>query len=184
MASPAGNHVAPLERVRRLSVLMQAMIVAGAGLALGGLTWAWLAPGVAERFLPQRLDMTSVVVTGDVRIAGFLISLLPLSILFYGLYQAHQMFAGYRRGEVFTDAAAERMRGLAYSLVGVAIAHPIAQAALSVVLTWHAGPGHRQLSISLSSNDYFLAALGVLLLAIAQVMREAVRIAEENREIV
>ncbi len=178
------SSAAPLERVRRLSLLIQGMIAAGACFALGGLVWGWVAPGAAERFLTHHLDTTHIVLTNDIRLAGFFISLVPLSILFYGLSQASQLFSGYRRGEIFTNSAVERLRRLAQSLVTVSIAGPIAQAALSVVLTWHAGPGHRQLSLSLSSNDYFLAALGLLLLAIAQVMREAVRISDEHREIV
>ena len=53
-------------------------------------------------------------------------------------------------------------------------------AVLSVIVTWHNGPGKREVDASLSSDDYMVLLLGVALLAISSVMVEAARIAEDN----
>ena len=51
---------------------------------------------------------------------------------------------------------------------------------MSVVLTLGNPPGQRQLVIGLSWDDYLAVLLAVVLIAIATVMAEAVRVAEEN----
>ena len=61
---------------------------------------------------------------------------------------------------------------------------PFIQAALSAALSIGAAPGARAITISISLQDYLVATLGGLLLAIAYVMAEAVRISDENREII
>ena len=72
----------------------------------------------------------------------------------------------------------------ALAIIAAVLMSPLVQAALSVLLTAGAAPGRRHLVLQFSFNDYLVAALGGLLLAIALVMAEAVRIAKENREII
>ena len=45
-------------------------------------------------------------------------------------------------------------------------------------------PGERQLALTLSSEHYLCLLFGLMLLAIAAVMREAVRVADENAEFI
>lgn len=175
-----------LARVRRTSLIMQRAILSGAAVVGAGLAWFWLTPGVAESYWPQQLgiDAASVVITPGVRLLSLLIAAVPVAVLFYGLLQAYQLFASYRRGEVFTAAASDRLRRIAVVVIALAAIHPVTVTLLGLAVSWNAPVGKRQLVIQLSSNDLFLAALGGLMLAVAYVMVEAVRIADEHREIV
>lgn len=176
----------PMDRIRRLSVFMQVVVVVGALFAELGLAWVWLSPAGIETLILPRLDLLpgDIVLDGRIRLYGFLISSLPLTVVFYALYHAFYLFDGYRRGEIFTVKAAERLRHIAFAVIGAVLMSPFAQAALSAALSSGAAPGKRSIVVSLSLQDYMVATLGGLLLAIAYVMAEAVRISEENREII
>ena len=176
----------PLDRVRRLSFVMQGVVVLGAVMAELGLAWVWLSPSVIEAAVLPRLQLSpeSAALTGEARLLGFVVSSVPLALVFYALYQAYQLFAGYRRGEILTVRAADRLRQISYAVIAVAVTAPLVQAALGLVLSWNAASGKRHLILSLSFNDYLVAALGGLLLAIAHVMLEAAHLAQENDEIV
>ena len=182
-ALPAPN---PIDRIRRLSLIMQGVVIAGALFAELALAWVWLSPGIIESIILPRLGLSpaDIVLDGRTRLYGFLISSLPLTVVFYALYQAFFLFAGYRRGEIFTLRAAERLRNIALAVIGAIFMSPFVQGALSAALSFGAAPGKRAITMSFSLQDYLVAALGWLLLAIAYVMAEAVRIAKENREII
>ena len=51
---------------------------------------------------------------------------------------------------------------------------------VSAVLTMHNPPGQRMLAFGLAWSDYMSVLLGLVLLAVARVMSDAVRAAEEN----
>lgn len=175
-----------MRRIRRLSLIMQIVVVVGAVFAELGFAWVWMSPSIVEELVVSRLQipLADVSLDGPTRALGFLISSLPLMVIFFALYQAFLLFAGYRKGEIFTSDASGRLRRIALAIIAAVLMSPVVQAALSVLLTAGAAPGRRHLVLQFSFNDYLVAALGGLLLAIALVMAEAVRIAKENREIV
>ncbi len=175
-----------MRRIRRLSLIMQIVVVVGAVFAELGLAWIWMSPLIVEELVVSRLQipLADVSLDGPTRALGFLISSLPLMVIFFALYQAFLLFTGYRKGEIFTSDASRRLRRIALAIIAAVLMSPVVQAALSILLTAGAAPGRRHLVLQFSFNDYLVAALGGLLLAIALVMAEAVRIAKENREIV
>ena len=61
-----------------------------------------------------------------------------------------------------------------------ALLAPVMRSVMSVVFTLSNPPGQRMLALSLSWSDYLAVLLAVVLIAIATVMAEAVRVAEEN----
>jgi Protein of unknown function (DUF2975) len=185
----------PLDRVRRVSRVMQGMIAIGAAVLLLVLLWAWLGPmGVIEKDLAgvgrvkvealMRLPFPAPAMTDQTQRIATIVQTLPLVLALYALYQAYQLFAGYRGGEVLTIRAASRLRHISYAMLAVAVTVPLLGAALSVALTWNSSSGQWHLHVPLEAGDYFTAALAGLLLAIAHVLTEAAKIARENSEIV
>jgi uncharacterized membrane protein len=61
---------------------------------------------------------------------------------------------------------------------------PLTSATLSAALSVGNPPNERAITIAFSINDYFALLVGGVLLAIATVMREAARLAEENASFV
>lgn len=177
---------APQPHLRRLCQWVRALVLLGALGQLAVLVSFWASPGWIARAAPQMTDLAGHAITLDAqaRWLGAAVSLLPLALCWYGLWQLWHLFGHYARGQALTAAAQQPLRRFAWALLLMAPAGPLFRAALGVVFTLGNPPGQRVLALGISSNDYLLLLVGLVLLAIATVMAEAVRAAEENREFV
>ncbi len=175
-----------LYRIRRVSRAMMHLCSASFVLIPAVLALAWAnfdlilrnAPGVAG--LPVRNGGPG----GLSLVLGFAISLAASGIILFGLWRLRRLFELYSHGRIFTAENAYCLRSFAWALVIFAVTKPLFGAALSVALTFRNPPGERALAISLGSNEFGVAFVGVLLLVIAWIMREGCRLAEENAQIV
>ena len=176
----------PQPHLRRLCRWVRALVLLGALGQLAALSSFWASPEWIARAAPQMTDLAGQAITVDARARwlGAALSLLPLALCWYGLWQLWRLFGHYAQGRALTTLAQQPLRRFAWALLLMAPAGPLFRAALGVVLTLGNPPGQRVLAIGISSNDYLLFLLGLVLLAIATVMAEAVRAAEENREFV
>lgn len=118
------------------------------------------------------------------KLLGFAVHMIPAGIAVYGFDQLRRLFELYMDGEIFSLNCVSRLRSFAHALLVYGIASPIALALISVIVTMNNPPGERALSITLSSNDVVTLFLGGVFIAIAQVMVEGRRLAEENSQIV
>ena len=114
------------------------------------------------------------------RIAGGLWSLLPSGIALLALRRLWQLFGEYAAGRVFGSRALASLRGFARCTLAMGLAAPLYGAVLSVIMTWDRAPGTRQLNVQFDSGNYAAILLGAVMLAIASVMAEAARVAEDN----
>ena len=188
---PTSHHIAAAgaarqARLRRLCLWVRALVLLGAIGQVAVLGSFWASPDWIARAAPQMTDLAGQAITLDARARwlGAAASLLPLALCWYGLWQLWQLFGHYARGQALTAEAQQPLQRFAWALLLMAPAGPLFRAALGVALTLGNPPGQRMLSIGISSNDYLLLLVGLVLLAIATVMAEAVRAAEENRQFV
>ena len=105
-------------------------------------------------------------------------------MLLFGLWQVRALFIEFAGGRVFTLTSAQRLRNFAVSVLAQAVLGPISSTALLLAFTFDNPPGRRQLGIALSTNDYLALVIGGVLLAVAWVMVEATRIADEHASFV
>lgn len=170
----------------RFSAVMCFVVAIGGALAELVLAWVWLSPDLVERFVAGRIGLApgTAALDGMTRLAGFGVSMLPLSVLLYALHQAFQLFNAYRVGDTLTLQAPMRLRRIGFAMLGLAALRPITVMLLGLVLTASAPPGQHMLIISFSIDDYMIALFGGLIIAIGHVMLEATRIADEHRQIV
>jgi Protein of unknown function (DUF2975) len=184
--APSDVSVAKIDRLGRLSTFMCAVVVVGGFLAELALIWIWLSPTAVETLVVPRLGLGSMPFMLDAwsRTLGFAVCMLPMAVLGWLLYQAYELFDGYRLGRVFTDEAPVRLRRIGLSMLALAILRPVTTTLLGVVLTFYNPPGQHMLAIGLGIDDYMIAAVGGLLLTIGHVMVEANRLSDENRQIV
>jgi hypothetical protein len=116
--------------------------------------------------------------------AAAAITAVPVGVLLYGLWQARQLFAEFADGFLFLPSSAQRLRDFAVAILLQAVLQPIATTAMVLVFTLDNPPGGKQLKIAITSNDYLALIIGGMLLAIAWVMVEASRIADEHASFV
>lgn len=173
----------PAPRSLGLIRLVQALTAAGALflLVLPPLFWAraeWVAqlgPTMAA------IGAHPVHVGGAARAWGAVVSAPLVGLGLFALWQLWRLFGEYAQGRALARPALRHLRRFAWSVLAAALLQPLAKAALSVVLTVGNPPGQRLLSLSLGSSDYLALLLGAVLLAVAQVMHQAVLAAEENQ---
>lgn len=164
----------------RMVFVVRALCVLGALTLLAVPPWVWLSPENVRAFGPEIAGVREITVDTRAMRIGAAVTLLPVALGLYALWQLWALFAEYAAGRVFGHAALQRLRRFAWALLGAALLAPLVRAAMSVVLTLGNPPGQRHLVIGLSWNDYLAVLLAAVLIAIATVMAEAVRVAEEN----
>ena len=184
--------VANSDRLRRFSNAM--VIVTSLGIALIAGLMILMFPGVMvlvffipdwthNLALPGNAWGNLTLTPGRVAAAAGIIAI-PVGVLMFGLWQARALFAAFAEGRVFTLASARHLRDFAACVLAQAIIGPLSSAALVLALTFSNPPGNRQFAISLSLDNYVALIVGGVLLAVAWVMVEATRIADEHASFV
>jgi hypothetical protein len=160
---------------------MQGLAIVGAAIVLAGAAWVQVDPSAATEWAQPFRSASSVAMSGTTLRVGAVLALLPAALLLFGLFHLWRLFGLYARGAALTAPAQRVLRLLALTVVAAALLRPFHRALLSVVATIDNPPGQRSLTVGFGADDYFLLLLGLVLTAIASVMAEAVRAAEENR---
>lgn len=184
-ATPAA--FAGLGHIKMLARWVRALCLLGLLLCLllPLLLWGqpdWLAQVVRQDWgvgaqLPLQLDARS-------RLLGLLANALPAALLATVLYQVWALFGRYANGQVWCLQSVAHLRRAALALSALAPSLPLAKTLSLLALTLGNPPGQRVLQLSFALQDYLTLLLGLVLLAIASVLREAVRVAAENAEFV
>lgn len=181
---PESFSVAGLRRIRRLAWVVRLLCLLGV-VVIGTLPfifWAdadWVADIAANTWRLSRLQLD----LGS-RLWGLAASMLPTGVSLFALWQMWSLFGCFAQGELLAWRPAQHLRRLAFGLCALAVAQPLGQTLAILALTWGNPKGERQLWLGLSSDHYLALLFGLLLLALAQVLHEAARVAEENAEFV
>ena len=178
---------AGLKRVQSLARWVRALCLLGLSLCVTAPVLMWSQPelvaevvhrhwGIAEQ-APLRLDALA-------RFLGLLASLPPSLLLGLALYQVWALFGRYARGDVWCAQSITHLRRAAIALTALAPALPLSKTLAVLALTMSNPQGQRILHLGLGLQDLLALLLGLMLLAVATVMTEAARMAEENAEFV
>jgi hypothetical protein len=165
---------------------LRILIVLGAIAAALALAWLWLSPVRVETMVVKHLAISPgpLALDDGTRLLGFLISMLPMSALFYALFEAFRLLSDVASGQVFTPMMTVRLRRIGLAVIVLGLMRPLSAALVGVALTSARAPGARELAIGVSFDDYMIALFGGLILILAQVMLQATRLADEHRQIV
>ena len=175
-------------RRRRIAALSQvtrvAALIIAAALPLLGLAWWGLAP--AETLAGAAMVPAAWVAEfGPVqRLLATLLALLPVLPLSWGLLRLATALEAFRQGQPFGLAAARGMRDFAVGVFACTLLKLVSGALLSVVLSWNAPSGQKQLAISVSSDMLLMLLVGAVLTLVGWALAEAAAIAEENAQFI
>ena len=109
-----------------------------------------------------------------------LVSLLPVGGGLYALRQIWRLFGEYRHGRVFGAAAQNALMRFAWAVLLLSLLLPLARGLMTVAQSLGNPPGQRFLALSFSWFDGLHILFGAVLVAIARVMVEARRLADDN----
>lgn len=113
------------------------------------------------------------------RLLGTLVQLLPDLVFMMMLWQLRQLFRGYRAGLLFTFEQIRRYRQIGILLCATFIVELMHTPLLGMALTMGGPEIHG--SISINSSDFRPLLAGLIVLALALVMREAKLLADEQQ---
>ena len=101
-----------------------------------------------------------------------------------GIFYARSLFRGYQRGEVFTLLAAKTIRRIGWIVIGLSVVSQLTNLLGIVVFGFLASPPAFIISFSVEEEDIYAIVFGLLIVIMGHVMYEAVRLSDENREII
>ena len=127
---------------------------------------------------------TSLDATRWQLITVVILNLLSPLILFLTLNEMRKLFDLYTRGEVLTDASADLIKDIGQGFLALAIIPLVLNPVRSALLTLANESEARSIVVSFSSEMFFLALAGGLIIVIGGAMREASRVMTENQSIV
>lgn len=113
------------------------------------------------------------------RLLATLVMLLPDLVFMLILWQLHQLFRGYRHAMLFTFGQIRRYRWLGLLLCASFVAEIITMPLVDIALTMQGPELHG--TISIGSSDFRLLLAGLIVSALALVMREAKQLADEQQ---
>lgn len=173
------------ERIRRLSKIMSGLYLATSVALTAGTLYYWFATPPANILASAGLPVTGAGNLGlPTRLLAFLVSMLPLAALIWGLRQARHCFDGFARQQFFTAETVGSLRAFAMAIFVSTLLQPFAYSALSLILSWTDPTGQRALAIGISSDMLLGLLFAGTITVIASVMREAIAIADENAQFV
>ncbi|MFN3302980.1 MAG: DUF2975 domain-containing protein [Roseateles sp.] len=173
-----------LRRIRRLAWIVRLLSLAGA-LLLGTMPFLfWAQPDWVAQVVTQQWGIPKIQLDMGARVGALLATLLPAGVSVFALAQMWALFGCFARGELLARAPAAHLRRLGLALCLLAAAQPLGRTLAILALTLGNPEGERQLWFGLSSDHYLALLFGLLLLALAQVLYEAARVADENAEFI
>lgn len=172
--------------MKGLARAVQVLAVLGAfGLAQYAVQLAWAPEMMIDYVLHEVMPEMSYAAPDTLTVAVLWGALsLPLLAGLFLLWQVWRLFGHYAAGRVFELAAVRHLQWLGSGLLVLAAFRPLSHTLAVLALTWHNPPGQRQLLVGISSDHYTLLMLGLVLVAMARIMRESARVAQENAEFI
>lgn len=179
-ALPAG-----LQRIRWIAHCVRTMALVAVAVLIGFHTVFWTdASMVAESMRKDFGSVGTLQFDASARAWGFVANLPQALLTLFVLVTLWRLFGAYLRGAIFTEASSRHLRRIGQSVMLMALVMPLTDSATILALTAGNPPGQRVLWLNLGSQHYIVLLVGLVLTAVALVMREAQRMAQENAEFI
>ncbi|MFC0241081.1 DUF2975 domain-containing protein [Rhodopseudomonas telluris] len=187
LSSPPTGLAGPAAaKLVRLSRAMQWVTTIGIVLIVGLVGAAFVVPSWTRNVLLTKLGEIGARLpldAGNQALAAIIIAV-PVAVMLWGLINVRTLFGEFARGHVFTATAASHLQRFGIAVLAQGLLGPVTATALALALSLSNPAGQRMLVLTFSSNDYVSVIVGGVLIAVAAVMREATRLADENASFV
>jgi heme/copper-type cytochrome/quinol oxidase subunit 4 len=131
--------------------------------------------------LPVRVDHDLPRLT---RSLAFLVDMIPMMAIIYGLRKLEDLFRLYEKGLIFTEQHVRCFRSLGRTLIVWVGCDVLRNSLLSMVLTLDKTPGTRVITVGLGSADFAAVFVGIVVVILSWVMDEGRKIQEDQALIV
>ena len=151
------------QRIQRVSRVMQRLCVFLVGVLplIVVLTWFVFDDLLLAATQHLGIPLNPENFTFTIRLLACSVSLIPVAMICYCLWQLGHLFTLYQADKIFGQENTQALLNFARMLLIYAIAKPITTTLLVLIVTFNNPPGERLLVITLSSNDlavFFISA--------------------------
>lgn len=164
-------------------------IVVRALTAIGGVGYLcvnvllWWQPAWMQDFVVGLLTEEAgspITIDDRARWLGALGVLPRTALSLFAMWHLWRLFGHYGAGRFFDRATKVHLLHFSWAMLLSALLAPVERTWTVLALTLANPPGQQRLSVSFGSGDFLAILFGAVMLAIAIVLAEAVRLAEEN----
>jgi hypothetical protein len=179
-----------IARIRRASRILQMIfvfwVVALVPLRIAG----WLLYDSSQPLDEQALlyGLSECLKPGDIlgpidlhqRLLAMAVSALPTAVAMFIFAKLARLFSLYRQGQIFTAQVVQTIRHLGIAIVVAQFSDFIFQAFCSMILTWHNGVGHRQITVGISFTHCEMLFVAAIVIFSSWVMDEGRQLQAEQ----
>lgn len=165
-----------------LARAVSAVCLAAVLMAFSGAAYFLLAPGeVGALFGLPAARIAPAADLDGVRLRLALALLPGLALFAVTVLNIRALFRRFARGRVLDPANGDRLAVIGWMLIAGAGLSVLSRTFIALALTLGNPAGEKQLVIGFSLSDFVFLLFGLFVLAFAHVIREAARLADENR---
>lgn len=154
-----------------------------------GMVYFWLTAGTPSDYLTRTgvvqlyipIDsLTSSPLAMKIRLSAMLASAIYALILVRALCLLISLFRHYEMGEIFSERNVKIFRQLGRSIFYWIFGGVLYHTLMSIIISYNNPPGHRMLMVTFSGIDFLSLLVGGIILGIARVMQEGLKLADES----
>ena len=177
---------AAFARLRRVGQAVRLFTAAAGGVMLLGMVWVWTDEVAVWDYARKDVGASAAPATLPARAYWIALALatIPAGLFVYAMARLAKLFDRFGRGRVLELENAAALRQVGWLLIAFGLASPFVRAMQSVVFTWANPAGRRQLSVMLDPGIFAALAAGGALVAFGLVLRETIRLHDENQSFV
>lgn len=170
-------------RLRRVSRWARAFSYAAGLLMLFGLVWLWTDADALARHAQSTIGLGNAPLALSTRgyWAAFALGWVPAGLFVLAMLRLGRLFSAFGEGRVLVEENAVGLLRVGWLLAGFGATTPIMRTAQSIALTFDNPMGQRHIAVMLDPGIFAALAAGATLIAFGLVLRETVRLADENQ---
>ncbi|SIQ23257.1 MAG: DUF2975 domain-containing protein [Bosea sp. (in: a-proteobacteria)] len=173
-------------RLRKVSLFARAFSYAAGALMVVGLVWLWTDTDALLHHARSTIGLRDALIAPSPRgyWAAFGLAWIPALLFVLAMLRLGRLFRAFGQGRVLVDDNATSLLRVGWLLVACGAVTPVVRALQSIAITIDNPPGHGYLAITLDPGVFAAMAAGAALIAFGHVLREAIRLSDENQSFV
>jgi Protein of unknown function (DUF2975) len=179
---------APSNRIRTLALWGEILCLIALATAVCALAAALISPAWRDNIMFGGMQINNgppLPLSEETRHAMVFLALPAVACQSLALFMGWQLFRGYRRGDIFTVAAANRLNWIGWIILATAPVGVFTRIMLGRMISGSVqGSTGFSMAFSPADIDVTSIAFGLLAMIVGRVLGEAVKVAEENRSFV
>jgi hypothetical protein len=172
------------QKLRYISRIAEWLALGAIALVLAYCLYLFWDVDAQTAFLKNDVPGSSFPPSAAVTQLAFWLSLIPPAIFAAAMWEARQLFRLFGTGNVFGQDTSRHLVRLGALAIAAAVAGMAVRTLVILLMTSANLPGQRHLVLAIGSNEIAALVAGLLFLAFALIMQEALRIKDDNASIV